>query len=75
MRELGVSVDDVLQAVRPGEVIEVYPERNGQLVLGWVGARPLHVPMVHDGKQAVALVVTVCVPDAQMRDHYRVRRR
>ena len=75
MRELGVSVDEVLQVLARGEVIETYAERNGQLLLGWAGRRPLHVPIVHDAKQAVTLVVTVYVPDAQRWHDYRVRRR
>lgn len=74
MRELGVSVDDVLKVVGRGEIIETYSERNGQLLLGWAGGRPLHVPIVHDEQHAVTLVVTVCVPDAQRWHDYRVRR-
>lgn len=75
MRELDVSVDDVLLVITRGEVIETDAERNGQLLLGWTGRRPLHVPIVHDTKQAVTLVVTVYVPDAQRWHDYRVRRR
>lgn len=75
MRQLGISVDDVLRIIGDGDVIERYPGRNGQLLLGWVADRPVHVPVVRSEHHAVTLVVTVYVPDATRWHDYRVRRR
>lgn len=75
MRELSISVDEVMDLLSKGEVIEHYLERNGRLFLGWIAGRPVHVPVVRNERHAVTLVVTVYVPDARLWHDYRVRRR
>ena len=78
MFERGITVDDVRQVVREGEVIEEYdtdePYRS-RLMLGWVASGALHVVAADDGRGAT-FVITVYRPDPQAwEDGFRVRRR
>jgi len=68
MFERGISPDDVRDAIRTGEVIEDYPDDTpypSQLMLGWAGARPLHVVVARNSAEHEVIIVTVYVPDAK----------
>lgn len=66
MFQRGISMDDVRQALTAGEVIEEYPDDTpypSRLVLGWSGARPLHVAVADTPDAQETIVITVYEPD------------
>lgn len=66
MFERGLSRDDVLTAIRQGEVIADYPDDRpypSRLLLAYPGARPLHVVVARDPESRVCFVVTAYLPD------------
>jgi hypothetical protein len=66
MFERGIAKEDVRQVLSTGKMIEAYPEDEpypSRLVLGWVGARPIHVVVADNPVQQEAIVVTVYEPD------------
>ncbi|MDO8585622.1 MAG: DUF4258 domain-containing protein [Armatimonadota bacterium] len=79
MFERGVSADEVRQALASGEVIEDYPNDlpyPSRLILGWRGARPIHVVAAHDRVEDQTIVITVYEPDANLWESgFRRRRR
>jgi len=69
MFEREVSPSAVLRIVNEGEVIASYLEDlpfPSVLLLGFDGARPLHVLVARDPQTGVCFVVTVCPPDPQL---------
>jgi len=72
MFERQISVDDVRTVIGSGEIIEDYPDDKpypSRLVLGWRGARPLHVVATHNLSDNEFIVVTVYEPDAKLWEH------
>ena len=66
MFERGVSEEDVHHVLDTGEVIEDYPEDvpyPSRLMLGFRGARPIHVVAADDRQQGCKIVITVYEPD------------
>jgi len=72
MFERQISVDDVRAVIGSGETIEDYPDDKpypSRLVLGWRGARPVHVVVAHNMSDNEFIVVTVYEPDAELWEH------
>jgi beta-phosphoglucomutase-like phosphatase (HAD superfamily) len=66
MFERRITVEDVQAVVTNGEVIQSYPEDKpypSRLVLGWRGARPIHVVVAEDSEEGILVVVTAYEPD------------
>ena len=66
MFERAVSKEDVRQALVTGKVIETYPDDKpypSRLMLGWSGARPIHVVVADNPEQHETIVITVYEPD------------
>jgi len=65
MYESHISEEEVRQTIAAGEVIEAYSDDTpypSRLVLGWHGARPLHVVVADDAADQTNIVVTVYEP-------------
>lgn len=78
MFERRISVDDVAAVIGSGETIENYPDDKpypSRLVLGWNGARPVHVVVAQNLSDNELIVVTVYEPDAELWDDNFRRRR
>ena len=66
MLERGISEDEVGLIVEHGEVLEAYPDDEpypSELLLGWVGARPLHVVVAHNIESQITFIITVYKPE------------
>ena len=66
MFQRSVSAADVRRVLETGETIETYPDDTpfpSRLVLGWVGARPLHVVAADNPQVEETIVITVYEPD------------
>jgi hypothetical protein len=60
---------DVRDVLERGEVIEDYPNDTpypSRLLLGWAGARPVHVVVAHNSEDHESIVITVYVPDPKL---------
>ena len=71
MAERDISVPDVRAVLESGDVIASYPDDKpypSNLVLGVVGARPLHVVAAEDPEGGPTFIVTVYEPDAAQWD-------
>ena len=68
MIERNITVAEVRDVLENGEVIEEYPadEPPRYLMLGWSGARPLHVVGEDDPVTGETIAVTVYEPDAKL---------
>ena len=69
MFERRISVDDVYAVIARGEVIEDYPDDRpypSRLVLGWIGARPLHTVVADNLSENELIVITVYEPDSEV---------
>ncbi len=79
MFERNVSPGDVHHVIQTGQVVEDYPTDTpfpSQLILGWAGARPLHVVVADDAPGGQTVLVTVYEPDsAQWDSEFRRRTR
>ena len=67
MFERGISVDDVQAVLETGEVIESYGDDQpypSRIVLGWRGARPLHVVAAENRGENETIIITAYEPDA-----------
>ncbi len=67
MFERAISPEDVRSVVTAGAVIERYPDDTpypSELLLGWVGSRPVHAVVAHDPDTNECYVVTAYEPDA-----------
>lgn len=61
-----ISEDEVRQVVDAGETIETYPDDKpfpSRLMLGWKGARPLHVVVADNSAAQESIIITVYQPD------------
>jgi hypothetical protein len=66
MFERGLSVEDVRAVLATGETIADYPADTpypSRLVLGFRGARPLHVVAAYNADGDETIVVTAYEPD------------
>lgn len=66
MFERNVSVDDISRVIVLGQVVADYPEDApypSQLLLGFLGGKPLHVVVARDKATGTCYIVTVYVPD------------
>ena len=79
MFERGIDADDVEAAIRSGQSIEQYPEDRpypSKLLLGWAGARPLHVVVALNELDGEAIVITAYEPaPSQWEDGFTRRRK
>ena len=69
MFERNFSVDDIRAVIDDGETIEDYQGDKpfpSRLVLGWRGARPVHVVVADNLRQNELIVVTVYEPDPEL---------
>ena len=65
MARRGISVDEVREALRSGEIIEAYPDDTpypSRLVLGWRGSRPIHVVAADNMDADETIIITVYEP-------------
>ena len=65
-----ISEPDVQHVLNTGKTIESYPDDKpypSRLVLGWRGARPLHVVVADNERDRESILVTVYEPDP---DHW-----
>jgi hypothetical protein len=74
MRQLGVTVDDVVAVTEEDDVIERYVGRDGALLYGIVGGTELHVSIVRQGDPPFTLVTTVYEVDRRQFPDGRTRR-
>ncbi len=66
MFQRSVTAADVRRVLETGETIETYPDDTpfpSRLVLGWLGARPLHIVAAEDSQAEETIVITVYEPD------------
>jgi hypothetical protein len=66
MYQRSISAEEVKNVVVTGEMIEDYPDDTpypSRLVLGWEGARPLHVVVADNATDRENVVITVYEPD------------
>lgn len=66
MFERRISEEDVRRVLETGKTSESYPDDEpypSRLVLGWSGARPLHVVVADNRDQDETVVITVYEPD------------
>ena len=79
MFQRGITQEDVRHALSTGEVIDGYPDDTpypSRLVLGWCGARPLHVVIADNMETKETIVVTVYEPQLdQWEADFRKRRK
>lgn len=69
MFERQLGVEDVEAVIESGETIEDYPSDRpypSRLVLGWRGARPVHVVVAHNLSENELIVITVYEPDPEL---------
>ncbi len=71
-------MEDVRRIVATGEVVEDYPDDTpypSRLVLGWRGARPIHVVVASNYDDNEVIVITAYEPDpVQWNAGYKRRR-
>ncbi|MFN2453628.1 MAG: DUF4258 domain-containing protein [Pyrinomonadaceae bacterium] len=78
MIERNISVDEVRGVLEDGEIIEEYiaDEPPRYLMLGWSGARPIHVVGEDDPVTGETTAVTVYEPDITLwKEAFTKRRR
>ena len=78
MFQRGISKDDVVRALRDGNVIEEYLEDQpypSRLIMGWSGSRPLHVVASDNPTAQETIIITVYEPDPEKWDLSFRRRR
>ncbi len=66
LAQRGISAADVRHVLDTGKVIEEYPADTpypSRLVLGWRGARPLHVVAADNTAGQETIIITVYEPD------------
>jgi len=75
----GVTDADIRYLLENGETIEDYPDDMpypSRLVLGWRGARPLHIVVADNIEDGERIIVTVYEPDPdQWEADFRRRKR
>lgn len=66
MFERKITPEDVRHVLETGEPIEDYPDDTpypSRLVLGWRGARPIHVVAAENSDDQETIVITTYEPD------------
>lgn len=66
MFQRSVTAAMVRRVLETGETVETYPDDTpfpSRLVLGWIGARPLHVVAADNPQAEETIVITVYEPD------------
>ena len=66
MFERSIHAEDVRQVLAAGKIIERDPDDRpypSRLVLGWLGARPIHVVVAEHAARQETIVITVYEPD------------
>lgn len=66
MFERGIAATDVQKVLSEGKEIASYPDDApypSRLLLGWCGARPLHVVAAYNVQDDEHIVITVYEPD------------
>jgi len=66
MSDRHITVEDVERVLATGEVVEAYPDDHpyaSSLMLGWCGARPVHVVMAENAEDNEVIVITAYEPD------------
>lgn len=64
-----ISDPDVRYALKTGVAIEDYPNDKpypSRLILGWCGARPLHVVAADNAKDGATIIISAYEPDADL---------
>lgn len=69
----GFSLRDILTAIRTGEIIEEYPDRNRLLIYAKIGVRPIHVVVSYASTNYI-WIVTVYRPDPKEWVNNKVRK-
>lgn len=62
-----ISKVDVITVLMAGEIIENYPDDlpyPSRLIVGWAGARPLHVVAAYNASSGEEIIITVYEPEA-----------
>lgn len=79
MFERRVSVEDVNAALTNGKTIENYPDDTpypSRLLLGYAGARSLHVVVADNTANGERIIITVYEPDpAQWEPNFTLRKK
>lgn len=79
MFERRISVEDVNTALINGKTIENYPEDTPYpscLLLGYSGARPLHLVVAENASDEEQIIITVYEPDpAQWEPTFTLRKK
>lgn len=77
MSERDIDQADVVKTMRVGGLVEDYPDISypSRLLLGYVGARPLHVVVAWDPKDGICVVVTVYIPSSDLWENGWTRRK
>ena len=78
MFQRDIKDDDVRAVLAQGETIERYPDDlpyPSRLLLGWVGARPIHAVVADNSAEHETIVITVYVPSTDLwQPGFRIRR-
>jgi hypothetical protein len=79
MFQRDISNDDVRYVIENGRIIEDYPDDTpypSRLLLGMVGARPLHVVVAVNAEADETIVITAYEPDSDLwQEDFTERRR
>lgn len=73
-----ITSSDVRQVLEQGQVIEDYQNDTpypSQLILGWIGNRPIHIVVAYNSGADEAIVITAYQPDPAEWDAEFKRRR
>ncbi len=73
-----ISDENVRYVIKKGEVIEDYPTDTpypSKLILGWIGARPIHVVIAENKHQKELIIITVYEPSIDKWENGFRRRR
>ena len=66
MFQRNISEPDIHYVVNTGKIIESYPDDQpypSRLVLGWRGARPIHVVVGDNQEEGEIVIITAYEPD------------
>ena len=69
MYQRHVSEEDVRYLLETGEAIREYPEDRpypSRLMLGWLGAQPMHLVVADNLASSETIVITVYEPDPNL---------
>ncbi len=72
-----ISEENVRYVIKTGEEIESYPTDvpyPSKLILGWIGARPIHIVLATNVQQKELIIVTVYEPNRELwKDGFKER--